>query len=105
MNRHNRVRNLVARFCDEGLLAPVIELRDLLSNSGHRPGDVTIPNWSGGRPLAVDVAVTSPFLSLVCVLLNLLMLTVTCTSTHDTTSSSVVSPCCLRPWYLKPQVV
>ena len=27
--------------------------------SGRRPGDVTIPIWSGGKGLAIDVAVTS----------------------------------------------
>src|SRR5690348_1990019 len=37
------------------------EQRNILSDSEHRPGDVTLPNWSGGRPLAIDVAVTSPF--------------------------------------------
>jgi len=54
--RHNRVRHLL-----EGLLSPVVEVRDILSDSEARPGDVTLPNWSGGRPLAIDVAVTSPF--------------------------------------------
>ena len=29
--------------------------------SGRRPGDVTIPLWSQGKGLAIDVAVTSPF--------------------------------------------
>src|SRR5579872_914473 len=43
------------------VLSPVVELRNILSDSDHRPGDVTLPNWSGGRPLAIDVAVTSPF--------------------------------------------
>src|ERR1043165_9023903 len=33
----------------------------MFETSDHRPGDVTLPNWIGGRPLAVDVAVTSPF--------------------------------------------
>ena len=59
--RHNRVRDLLARFCGEGLLSPIIECKNLLSSSAHRPGDVTIPNWHAGRPLAIDVAVTSPF--------------------------------------------
>src|SRR6185369_15227957 len=59
--RHNRVRDLFARFCTEGLLSPVVELRNIFQKSDHRPGDVTLPNWTGGRPLAVDVAVTSPF--------------------------------------------
>jgi len=52
---------LIARFCDEGLLSPIIEQRDLLSHSEHRPGDVTLPNWKAGLPLAIDVAVTSPY--------------------------------------------
>ena len=47
-------------FVTKAFLLPLSNF-DLLTNSGHRPGDVTIPNWSGGRPLAVDVAVTSPF--------------------------------------------
>ena len=42
---------VLARFCDEGLLSPVVELRNILSDSERRPGDV-MPNWSGGRPLA-----------------------------------------------------
>jgi hypothetical protein len=33
----------------------------LLGNTtGRRPGDVTLEKWSGGKGLAIDVAVTSP---------------------------------------------
>jgi hypothetical protein len=42
-------------------LSPEVERRNIFSDSKHRPGDVTLPNWTGGRPLAIDVAVTSPF--------------------------------------------
>ena len=60
--RHNRVRNLVERFCEEAMLSPVLEKKGILgSTSGRRPGDVTLPLWTGGSALAVDVAVTSPF--------------------------------------------
>ena len=59
--RHNRVRNLVANICREGLLSPVVEMKNLLTSTARRPGDIVLPNWSNGRPLAVDVAVTSPF--------------------------------------------
>ena len=50
-DRHNRVRNLLLSFVTKAFLLP-------LSNFGtfFRTLD-----WSGGRPLAVDVAVTSPF--------------------------------------------
>ena len=60
--RHNRLRNLVHRFAEEGLLSPVLEKRFLLGpTSGRRPGDVTIPCWRDSKGLAVDVAVTSTF--------------------------------------------
>ena len=60
--RHNRLRNLVHRIAEEGLLSPVLEKRFLLGEtSGRRPGDVTIPCWRNSKGLAVDVAVTSTF--------------------------------------------
>ena len=60
--RHNRLRNLVHRIAEEGLLSPVLEKRFLLGEtSGRRPGDVTIPCWKNSKGLAVDVAVTSTF--------------------------------------------
>ena len=43
-------------------MSPVLEKEGILGEtSGRRPGDVTIPIWRGGKGLAVDVAVTSPF--------------------------------------------
>jgi hypothetical protein len=62
--RHNRVRNLVHRFCSEGLLAPELEKKGILGETagpGRRPGDVALPLWEGGRGLAIDVAITSTF--------------------------------------------
>ena len=50
--RHNRIRNLVARMGDEGLLSPVLEKRGILGDSkrpGRRPGDVTFPCWRDSR--------------------------------------------------------
>ena len=64
IHRHNRVRNLLDKICTEGALAPVLEKKGILGDSdkpGRRPGDVTIPLWSHGRGLAIDVAVTCPF--------------------------------------------
>src|SRR6185312_9322608 len=54
IHRHNRVRNLVDRFCSEGGLSSVMEKKGILGNSdkpGRRPGDVTISNWAKGRGL------------------------------------------------------
>jgi hypothetical protein len=60
--RHNRIRNLVERVCQEGLLAPVLEKKGILGpTSGRRPGDITVPLWKNGDGLAIDVAVTSPY--------------------------------------------
>lgn len=60
--RHNRIRNLVSRIAEEGLLSPALEKRGILGDRpGRRPGDVTLPCWKDSKGLAVDVAVTSPF--------------------------------------------
>src|SRR4051812_45973452 len=62
--RHNRIRNLVSRIGQEGLLSPVLEKRGILGDSkkpGRRPGDITFPCWQDSKGLAVDVCVTSPF--------------------------------------------
>jgi hypothetical protein len=61
--RHNRLRNLLCRIAEEGLLSPVLEKKGILrgESSGRRPGDVTVPCWKNSKGLAIDVAVTSPF--------------------------------------------
>ena len=60
--RHNAIRNLVNAIASDGVLGPQMEKKGILGpTSGRRPGDVTIPNWSG-NPLAIDVAVTSPLI-------------------------------------------
>jgi len=59
--RHNSVRNFVDRIASDALLSPVMEKKGILGDtSGRRPGDVTIPIWSSGKGMAIDVAVTSP---------------------------------------------
>jgi hypothetical protein len=61
--RHNAIRNLVNAIACDGVLGPQMEKKGILGpTSGRRPGDVTIPNWSGS-PLAIDVAVTSPIIA------------------------------------------
>ena len=64
--RHNALRNLVAKFARDGILSPVLEKKNILGDSaytGRRPGDVTLPLWSNGKGLALDIAVTSPLSS------------------------------------------
>jgi len=61
LSRHNRI-DLVDAIATEGMLSPVMEKKGILGDTpGRRPGDVSIPVWSGGKGLAIDVAVTSPF--------------------------------------------
>ena len=52
IHRHNRVRNLLDRICQEGMLSPVMEKYRLLGDVyGRRPGDVTIPVWRANKGL------------------------------------------------------
>ena len=66
--RHNRVRNEVHAFCcnKAGIHAELEKANLLLPARPHaisshrRPADVYLPLWHGGRPAALDFAVTSP---------------------------------------------
>jgi hypothetical protein len=63
ITRHNRLRNLVFKLADTGLLAPEMEKLGILGvtdKTRRRPGDVSIRNWSFRRGLAIDVAVICP---------------------------------------------
>jgi hypothetical protein len=63
ITRHNRLRNLVFKLADTGLLSPEMEKLGLLGEtdrSRRRPGDVSIKSWSLHRGLAIDVAVICP---------------------------------------------
>jgi len=64
ITRHNSLRNFVNRIAEDGMLSPIMEKQGILGpTSGRRPGDVTIPIWTSDAALAIDVAVTSPFIS------------------------------------------
>ena len=53
---HNTVRNAINRIAEHAML----EKKGILGpTSARRPGDVSIPIWSEGKGLAIDVAVTS----------------------------------------------
>ena len=63
ITRHNRVRNLVFNLASAGRLSPEMEKLGILGEtdrSRRRPGDVSLPLWSGDRGLAIDVAVVCP---------------------------------------------
>ena len=61
--RHHTLRNLLHKVSSDGLLSPELEKQGVLgATDGRRPGDVTLPVWSEGSGLAIDVAVTSPLL-------------------------------------------
>ena len=58
--RHNNIRNLLYHFCKASSLNPSLETNHLSSSNNRRPGDITIPNWSRGSLLALDVTICSP---------------------------------------------
>ena len=63
ITRHNRVRNLMFKLGELGVLSPQMEKLGLLGptdDSKRRPGDVSFANWRNGRGLAIDVAVICP---------------------------------------------
>ena len=63
ITRHNRLRNLVFKLADTGLLSPELEKLGILGvtdTSRRRPGDVSMKSWSLRRGLAIDVAVICP---------------------------------------------
>ena len=64
INRHNTIRDLVDKIASDGMLSLIPEKKGILGpTSGRRPGDVTIPRWSEGQGLAIDIAITSPLSS------------------------------------------
>jgi hypothetical protein len=63
ITRHNRVRNLIFKFADVGLLSPEMEKLGILGptdRSRRRPGDISFKSWAPNRGLAIDVAVICP---------------------------------------------
>ena len=63
ITRHNIIRNWVWKVAEDGLLSPVMEKQGILGPTDptrRRPGDVSVPVWSNGRGLAIDIAVVCP---------------------------------------------
>jgi hypothetical protein len=58
ITRHDSVRDVLFEAAKAASLRPWKERG--VDDGRHRPGDVFLPNWSLGRPLAVDVTVSHP---------------------------------------------
>ena len=54
------IRDVVFCAAQSAALAPSKETPNLVPSSQSRPADILIPNWSRGRPAALDVHVISP---------------------------------------------
>ena len=57
--RHNSLRDAVFSAAQSAALAPRKEVPSLIPGSQHRPADVYLPCWKGGRPVALDITVIS----------------------------------------------
>ncbi len=64
VNRDNAIRDVVFNAAQSAALGPSKETPGLVSDSASRPADVLLPNWTNGRPAALDVHVISPLQSL-----------------------------------------
>ena len=67
MRRHNAARNYGSKAASAAGLQPTLEKPGLLPPSPDapcqnrgRPADIFLPVWTGGRPAALDFAITSP---------------------------------------------
>ena len=59
IHRHNSLRDSLFVVAQSAGLGPTKEEMGLISDRQDKPGDITIPQWKGGRGAAFDVAVTS----------------------------------------------
>ena len=58
--QHNAIWDVIFSVAQSAALAPLKETPGLMPNSLSRPADIYLPNWSRGRPTALDVHVISP---------------------------------------------
>ncbi len=63
ISRHNAIRDMVFNAAQFATLGPSKETPGLVAESIACPAEVLIPNWSNGRPAALDIHVISPFQS------------------------------------------
>ena len=58
--RHNRLWDKTISACSANNLSPIREQKNVKPEANSRPGDVYLPCWSTGQPVALDVTLTSP---------------------------------------------
>ena len=58
ITRHDAIRDVLFEACRAATLRPRRERA--VDATGHRPGDIFLPNWSQGQPLCADVTVSHP---------------------------------------------
>ena len=59
IHRHDSIRDGFFSAAQSAALAPRKEVPSLIPASNSRPADIFLPNWSRGRPAAIDVTVIS----------------------------------------------
>ena len=60
IKRHNLIRDIIFDFCYAAAWFPSKEKPHLLPHTSERPADAFVPNYSCGKDLVLDVAVTCP---------------------------------------------
>ena len=60
IKRHNAIRDCLFDACSAAAWGPVKEMPFLIPGSSEKPADVFIPNFSSGKGLVIDTAVTCP---------------------------------------------
>ena len=60
IHRHNSVRDALFSAAQSAALAPRRGVPSLIPGTQSRPVDVFLPNWSRGRPAALDITIISP---------------------------------------------
>ena len=58
--RHNSLHDVIFTTAQSTALAPQKEMPSPIPGSSARPADVFLPQWSGGRPVTLDITVISP---------------------------------------------
>ena len=57
---HNVLRDIIYNFCSLASWGPKKETPHIFPSSSERPEDIFVPNYSLGKDLVLDVAVTCP---------------------------------------------
>ena len=60
-NRHNGLRDELHKIAREAGFMPQKEVPNILDETGEKPADVLLPDYTNGRPCCFDTVVSSPF--------------------------------------------